>query len=51
MSGESNWAGKIGESNSSDSYVDFRNKGLNHDHANEAVAAAKRQQEATQKKS
>ncbi|MEJ7925810.1 hypothetical protein WG908_03460 [Sphingobium sp. AN641] len=48
---ESNWAGQQGAASPANSYTDWRSKGLSHDHANEAVAAAKRQQEATQKKS
>jgi hypothetical protein len=51
MSGESNWAGQFGQQNSNNSYNDFRNRGLSHDHANEAAAAAARQRTATEKKS
>lgn len=51
MSGESNWAGQVGQQNPNNNYNDWRNQGLSHDHANEAAAAAARQQAATQKKS
>lgn len=51
MAHESNWSGNIGSQNPGRSAEYFRERGMSHDQASEAAAAARRAQEQANNKS